>query len=164
MNSSPILDLEPSLGYEIASFSRQLNFREAGRFARLLTPNARQSHRSAPPSLTGGETKVRVSEAPTPLGLSTCPPLPLHTPYLDSALSAGGVAPSQGHRVSPGGVGGARGMLGAAAAASRCLLYAGGRGLCALRCVPGRAFSSGCGLWHCRGPRPPRLLGMSFAP
>nr|XP_014332805.1 PREDICTED: vacuolar protein sorting-associated protein 37D [Bos mutus] len=71
----------------------------------------------------------------------TCPPLPLHTPYLDSALSAGGVAPSQGHRVSPGGVGGARGMLGAAAAASRCLLYAGGRGLCALRCVAGRAFS-----------------------
>lgn len=113
MNSSPILDLEPSLGHEIASFSRQLNFREAGRFARLLTLNARQSHRRAPPPLDRwGDRgpRERGSDSPRAKHLS---PLPLlHAPYLDSALSAGGVAPSQGHRVSPGGVGGARGMLG----------------------------------------------------
>lgn len=127
MNSSPILDLEPSLGYEITSFSRQLNFREAGRFARLLTLNARQSHRSAPPPWTGGETEVRVSEAPTPLGLSTCPPpAPPPCPLLGfrAICGPGGAQPGP-----PGLPGRRRGRT----LDARCLLYAGGRGLCALR-------------------------------
>lgn len=131
---------------------------EGGRYTTVLTPSAQQSHRSAPPHLTGGETEVQHNGASdSPRARHLPPPDPLHVPYLDSARSAEGVvAPSQSHGVSraasvrrPGRTRDAPGRRHSLSVSSL------RRRQMALRCL-----RSGCGRWHCPAPALPPPQGV----
>ena len=100
-------------------------------------------------------------EAPTLLGLSTCPHLTPSTPltWILRDLRRAWWLPARATRspvLRPCGVRGARGMLRAEATRSRCLLCTGGRGLCAV-------YAAGVDAGTARPP-PSRPLRVSFAP
>lgn len=100
----------------------------------------------------GGRLRSGRGEAPTPLRLGTYIHLILSTPltWIPRDLRVGWV-PARA-RGSPDKR--PRGML-RGSGSSRRLLGAGGRGLCALRCTAGPAFSSGCGLRTLPAPPAP---------
>lgn len=136
---------------ERASFSWQLS---QDRYTRAgINPSSRTR---VAPRLTSAETEVQPrGGTDSPWARPLHPPDALQAPHLDSARSAGGVAPRQCHSVPSGSV--RRPGRGAHAGCSRAAGHSG-RVFSApaaegsARCALGQAFSSGCGRGRCPAP------------